>query len=190
MKDLGSGEEGVGWTRRLNIRQTRRNIIRGENKRAINWLNLNLPLAGFSWPLYIGGQVSRIRSGSTQIIMYAYDIILYFDYIYAWAYPSGPGGTKIMGFNSYTLVSSPRDSTKFVDSGWISNLQIFDLQSLTWSTFVFFSSFDFIEYFIFLFFSWGFWLASLVLLTDQRTRAKNLLPTSNSSPWTRIRYLA
>jgi hypothetical protein len=28
-----------------------------ENKLVINWLNLNLSLAGPSWPLYIGGQV-------------------------------------------------------------------------------------------------------------------------------------
>jgi hypothetical protein len=32
-----------------------------------NWLNLNLSLAGLSWPLYIGGQVSKNRSGSIQI---------------------------------------------------------------------------------------------------------------------------
>jgi hypothetical protein len=31
--------------------------------------------------------------------------------------PNGPQGTKIMGFISYTLVSSPRDSTRIVDSG-------------------------------------------------------------------------
>jgi hypothetical protein len=49
----------------------------------LNWLNLNLPLAGLSWPLYIGGQVSRIRSGSIQIIVSVYDIILYFDYNWA-----------------------------------------------------------------------------------------------------------
>jgi hypothetical protein len=59
--------------------------MRGENKLIINWLNLNLSLVGLSWPLYIGGQVSRIRSGSIQITLSVYDIILYFDYIYAWA---------------------------------------------------------------------------------------------------------
>jgi hypothetical protein len=56
-----------------------------ENKLVINRLNLNLSLAGLSWPLCKGGQVSRIRSGSIQIIMLVYDIISYFDYIYAWA---------------------------------------------------------------------------------------------------------
>jgi hypothetical protein len=70
-----------------------------------NWLNLDLSLAGLSWPLYIGGQVSRIRSGSIQIIMSVYDVISYFDYIYAWSYLTGRRGTKIMGLNSYTLVT-------------------------------------------------------------------------------------
>jgi hypothetical protein len=56
-----------------------------KNKLIINWLNLNLFLVGLSWPLYIGGQVSRIRSGSIQITMSVYDINSYFDYIYIWA---------------------------------------------------------------------------------------------------------
>jgi hypothetical protein len=43
------------------IRQTRRNLMRAENKLVINWLNLNMSLAGLSWPLYIGGNVSRIQ---------------------------------------------------------------------------------------------------------------------------------
>jgi hypothetical protein len=63
----------------------RRNLMCVENKLVINWLNLNVPLAGPSWPLYIGGQVSRIRSGSIQIIMYVYDINSYFNYVYIWA---------------------------------------------------------------------------------------------------------
>jgi hypothetical protein len=65
----------------------------------LNWLNLNLSLVSLSWPLYIGGQVSRIRSGSIQITMSIYGIISYFDYIYAWAYLTGLRGTKIMGLN-------------------------------------------------------------------------------------------
>jgi hypothetical protein len=51
-------------------------------------------------------------------------------------------GTQLTGSIIYTLVSSPRDSTRIADSGWISDLQIFDLintwllqilKSLTWS---------------------------------------------------------
>jgi hypothetical protein len=57
--------------------------MRVENKLVNNWLNLNLTLVGLSWPLYIGGQVLRIRSGSTQITMFVYDIISYFDYVYS-----------------------------------------------------------------------------------------------------------
>jgi hypothetical protein len=59
--------------------------MRVENKLVNNWLNLNLSLVGLSWPLYIGVQVSRIRSGSIQITMFVYDIISYFDYNYDWA---------------------------------------------------------------------------------------------------------
>jgi hypothetical protein len=58
----------------------------------LNWLNLNLSLAGLSWPIYIGGQVSRIRSGSIQITMSVYDINSYFDYAYDWAYLNGTQG--------------------------------------------------------------------------------------------------
>jgi hypothetical protein len=74
----------------------------------LNRLNLDMSLAGLSWPLYIGGQVSRIWSGSTQITMSIYDIISYFDYIYAWAYLEGPRGTEIMGLISYTLIRDLR----------------------------------------------------------------------------------
>jgi hypothetical protein len=62
-----------------------------------NWLNLNLSLAGLSWLLYIGGQVPRVRSGSIQITVSIYDIILYFDYVYDWAYLNGPQGYKDNG---------------------------------------------------------------------------------------------
>jgi hypothetical protein len=60
-------------------------MVRVENKLAINWLHLNLSLAGLSGALYIGGHVLRIRSGSIQIILSVYDMISYFNYIYAWA---------------------------------------------------------------------------------------------------------
>jgi hypothetical protein len=45
----------------------------------------------------------------------------------------GLRGTQPTGSIIYTLVSSPWDSTRIADSGWISNLQIF--KSLTWSIF-------------------------------------------------------
>jgi hypothetical protein len=55
---------------------------------------------------------------------------------------TGLRGTQLSGSIIYTLVSSPRDSTGITDSGWISDLQIFDLinfwlllifKSSTWS---------------------------------------------------------
>jgi hypothetical protein len=63
----------------------------------LNWLDLNLSLAGLSWPLYIGGQVLRIRSGSMQITVSVYDVNSYFDYVYDWAYLNGPQGYKDNG---------------------------------------------------------------------------------------------
>jgi hypothetical protein len=56
-----------------------------ENKLVDNWLNLNLSLVDLSWPLYIGGKVSRIRSGSIQITMFVYYIISYSYYNYDYA---------------------------------------------------------------------------------------------------------
>jgi hypothetical protein len=44
-----------------------------ENKLGINWLNFDVPLAGLSWPLFIGGQVSRILPGSIQISLHEMD---------------------------------------------------------------------------------------------------------------------
>jgi hypothetical protein len=58
-------------------------------------------------------------------------------------------GTQPTGSIIYTLVSSPRDSTRIADSGQISNLQIFDLVNLstsyssyiqTWIIFIIFIS--------------------------------------------------
>jgi hypothetical protein len=55
---------------------------------------------------------------------------------------TGLRGTQLTGSIIYTLVNSPRDSTRIADSGWISDLQFFDLintwlllilKSSTWS---------------------------------------------------------
>jgi hypothetical protein len=48
-------------------------------------LNLHVSLAGLSWPLFIGGQVLRNRSGSKKISLYKMDCntISYFYYAYA-----------------------------------------------------------------------------------------------------------
>jgi hypothetical protein len=52
---------------------------------------------------------------------------------------TGLRGTQLTGSTIYTLVSSPRDSTRIADSGWISDLQIFDLIN-TWLLHIFKSS--------------------------------------------------
>jgi hypothetical protein len=127
-------------------------------------LNLNLSLTGLSWPLYIGGQVLRNRSGSIHITMPVYDTDSYFDYDYSRANLAGLRGTQVTGFISYTLVSSPRDSTRIVDSGWISNLHIFI--SSTWSIFDFSFSLYSIKQFSLYCIARGFWLTSLTALMD------------------------
>jgi hypothetical protein len=48
-------------------------------------LTFNLSLTGLSWPLYIGGQVSRNRRGPIHITTSVYDMNSYFDYDYTWS---------------------------------------------------------------------------------------------------------
>jgi hypothetical protein len=84
---LRIGGRGRQMNSKVKISQTRR-VLRISV--VLNWLNLNLSLAGLSWPLYIGGQVSRNRSGSIQIIASLYVTDSYFDYDYAWAWLNGP----------------------------------------------------------------------------------------------------
>jgi hypothetical protein len=58
-------------------------------ERLANWRggagDLGLPLIGLFWPLYIGCQVSRNRSGPIHITMYVYDMDSYLNYEYSWA---------------------------------------------------------------------------------------------------------
>jgi hypothetical protein len=49
------------------------------------WLTFNMSLTGLSWPLYIGGQVSRNQRGPIHITTSVYDKNSYFDYDYTWA---------------------------------------------------------------------------------------------------------
>jgi hypothetical protein len=73
------------------------------------WLVFNLSHTVPSWPLYIGGQVSRIGWDPIQIIISTSITIG----------PSLTGlrGTQMTGSIIYTLVSSPQDSTRIADSG-------------------------------------------------------------------------
>jgi hypothetical protein len=155
-------------------------------------------LAGLSWPLFIGGQVSRIQSGSIQtrriwqfIYQFSYSNTIQFDFylgpIFLWAFTwIHRRGINFIGLGSHTLVSSPRDSISILDLGRISNFQIFDLH-----TFFDFFTFNLSISYIF-YFSWRYWWMSLVLLTDQEpvNCLGYSLPTSYPSPRTRIRDLA
>jgi hypothetical protein len=79
-------------------------------------LNLDVSLASLSWPLFIGGQVSRIRSGSIQTCriwrftyQFPYSNTIHFDFypgpIFIWAFTRiHLRGINIMGLGSHTLV--------------------------------------------------------------------------------------
>jgi hypothetical protein len=69
------------------------------------WLAFNLSHTVPSWPLYIGGQVSRIVWDPIQITISTYGKNSYFDYYYNSAL-TGVRGTQLMGSIIYTLVSS------------------------------------------------------------------------------------
>jgi hypothetical protein len=84
-------------------------------------LNLDVSLADLSWPLFIGGQVSRLRSGSIQItyvgLHYDFDFQLqlhfglYLGPIFLWAFTrTDHRGANTTSLGSHTLVSSPLDS--------------------------------------------------------------------------------
>jgi hypothetical protein len=79
-----SGEQGeIRWLLRQNVDYK---------------LGLNLSLAGLSWPLFIGGQVPRNRSGEYKLVLYKmyYNTISYFDYDYALIF--------ILGFSFHRLL--------------------------------------------------------------------------------------
>jgi hypothetical protein len=61
---------------------------------------------------------------------------------------TGLRGTQLSGPIIYTLVSSPRDSTRIADSGWISDLQIFVLINtrlfISWNLWLGLSTYPFI----------------------------------------------
>jgi hypothetical protein len=62
-------------------------------------LNLDVSLAGLSWPLFIGGQVSRIRSVRYKLHIAVYTVISMFDYNYTLA--------SVLGLYFYGLLPEP-----------------------------------------------------------------------------------
>jgi hypothetical protein len=80
---LRIGGRGHRMNSKVKIRQTRRGLTCVENKCGTQLAqSQSVPGRPLLAPLY-RWQVSRIRSGSIQITMSVYDIISYFDYIYA-----------------------------------------------------------------------------------------------------------
>jgi hypothetical protein len=92
----------------------------------------------------------------------------------------GLKGTQVTSSIIYTLVSSPWDSTRIVDSGWISNLHIFDLINLLTSS----SSCKNNQLSLY-YFARGFGEQAWQLWRIKRPvncRSRYLSPTSNSIP--------
>jgi hypothetical protein len=80
------------------------------------WLNLDVSLAGLSWPLFIGGQVSRNRSCSIQnhrigrfTYQFPYSNTIHLDSylgpMFLWAFTRiHLRGTNTTGLGSHTLI--------------------------------------------------------------------------------------
>jgi hypothetical protein len=86
------------------------------------WLAFNLSHTVPSWPLYIDDQVSRIGWDPTQL-QYRHTVRTRISTsITIGPSLTGLRGTQLMGSIIYTLISSPWDSTRIADLGWISNL--------------------------------------------------------------------
>jgi hypothetical protein len=105
MMDLGSGE-------RTSV-ELKGKVSDKQDEYCVSKVNLvlisaqfDVSLAGLSWPLLIGGQVPRNRSGSIQISLHHidYNTSLY-RLVYSWAaIRIGLRGTNIVGLGSHTLV--------------------------------------------------------------------------------------
>jgi hypothetical protein len=79
---LRIGGRGRRMNSKVNVSQTRPDYVCIENKRGTRLTQSQSVPGQPLMALYIGGQVSRIRSGLIQITVPVYDIISYFDYDY------------------------------------------------------------------------------------------------------------
>jgi hypothetical protein len=80
---LRIGGKGRQMNSEVKICQTRRGLACVENKCGTQLAQSQSVPGRPLLALYIGDQVSRIRSGSIQITVSVYDVISYFDYTYA-----------------------------------------------------------------------------------------------------------
>jgi hypothetical protein len=96
-------------------------------RRCRTWLAFNLSHTVPSWPLYIGGR-SPGSGRVWYILQYRHTVRTRISTTITIG-PSLTGleGTQLTGSIIYILVSSPWDSTRIEDLGWISNLKIFNL---------------------------------------------------------------
>jgi hypothetical protein len=128
---LRIGGRGRRMNSKVKVSQTRRDYACIENKRGTQLAQSQsvpgLPLLApiYRWP----GLKDPVGFNKNYSIRIRYQLIyrlcLWLDLSIA-----GLRGTKITSSISYTPISSPRNSTRIVDSGSISNLHIFDLINL------------------------------------------------------------
>jgi hypothetical protein len=158
---LRIGGRGCWMNSKVKISQTRQGLVCIENKRdtqlAQSQSVLGRPLLAplYRWP----GLKNPVGFNTNYNVRIWYHLIFWIHLCLGLS--NGPRCTKIMGLISYTLVSSPRDSIRIADSGWISNLYIFELINL-WLLLCS-CIYQIIHNF---YFSRGFRLTSLASLTD------------------------
>jgi hypothetical protein len=109
---LTIGGRGHWMKSKVKIRQTMQGLVCIENKRSTQLAqSQSIPGRPLLAPIYRWPSLEDPVGFNTNYnVCIRYHFV--FDYIYAWAYLMGPRGTKIMGLISYTLGSSPRDSTE------------------------------------------------------------------------------
>jgi hypothetical protein len=67
---------------KVEVSQIRHDYACIENKRGTQLAQSQYVPSQPLLALYIGGQILRIRSGSTQIMVSIYEVISYFNYVY------------------------------------------------------------------------------------------------------------
>jgi hypothetical protein len=63
----------------MNSKVNQSNKVVSKVNVVVTWLAFNLSLTVLSWPLYIGGHVSKIGRDPIQITISTYDMNSYFD---------------------------------------------------------------------------------------------------------------
>jgi hypothetical protein len=122
MKDLGSEGRGHRMNSNVKISQIRRGLVCVENKRGTQLVqSQSVPGRLLLASLYRWSGLEKPVGFNTN-----YNVCIRCSLVFrlhlCLALPNGPRGTKIMGLINYTIVSSPRDSTRIVDSCYLKSL--------------------------------------------------------------------